>query len=155
MSTRATIHALLALLLILLACSGEVGGPPEDDAIQTALPMEVNGILDDRVSADDDALDWKYFQYEVQQDLYLLFFFDEPGVKVEMTLFTGAGNRVASLAHDPSNEFDLLQVPDLRQGRYYLQIEAESGASVYTIRSSAGEMPMLLGSGPNTEPRPE
>ena len=155
MSTSAKFSVLLALLLCIGSCGGEVGGPPEDDAIQTALPMEVHGILDDRISADDDALDWKYFQYEVQQDLYLLFFFDEPGVKVEMTLLTGAGNRVASISHDPSNEFDLLQAPDLRQGRYYLQIEADSGTSVYTIRSSAGEMPMLLGGGPNTEPRPE
>ena len=38
MSTSAKFSVLLALLLCIGSCGGEVGGPPEDDAIQTALP---------------------------------------------------------------------------------------------------------------------
>lgn len=149
-------RAWAALLGVVLAACGSDGmsGPP-DQEIQSALPMEVNGLLDDRVDANEDPVDWKFFQFDVTDNFFLLVFFDNPEVKAEITIYTGAGNRVASIMHDPQNEFDLLQVPDLREGRYYVSVEIADGASVYTMRSATGSMPMLADGGGNTEPRPE
>jgi len=149
--------AAAALLAVLLGGCGSDGGMvgPPDGEIQSALPMETNGLLDDRIDANEDPIDWKFFQFDVTDNFFLLVFFDNPDVKAEVALYTGAGNRVASTVHDSQNEFDLLQVPDLREGRYYVRIEVSQGVSVYTIRSAPGSMPMLGDGGGNTEPRPE
>lgn len=146
---------LLSMVLALASCGASMAiTGAKDQSIQTALPMEPNGLLDDRVDAEHDPVDWKFFQNEVTDSVFMMFFFDEAGVSADLTLFTGAGNRVASVRHDSSSEFDLLQVPDLRAGRYYVKIAIAKGASVYTIRSATGHMPML-GGAVNSEPRPE
>jgi hypothetical protein len=151
---RLPVIAPLAGLLALVACGG--GSAQVDDSkTPSALPMEVNGLLDDRIDADGDPVDWKYFQLETDQDVFLFFFFDDPDVKADLALFTGAVNRVASVPHQASAEYDLLQAPNLRAGKYYLRVKAASGASVYTIRSAGGDKPNLFQSGGNTEPRPE
>ena len=147
--------ALLLSVFSMSACgAGAVITGAKDHSIQTAQPMEPNGLLDDRVDAEHDPVDWKFFQNEVTDSVFMMFFFDNVGVSADLTLFTGAGNRVVSVRHDPSAEFDLLQVPDLREGRYYVKVAISKGASVYTIRSSTGHMPML-GGAVNSEPRPE
>jgi hypothetical protein len=156
MSRRAAFVALLLVVAIVPSCGGDTAaGGAADGEIQTALPMEQNGLLDDRIDADDDPEDWKFLQVDVQDDVFLLFFFDNPKIEAEVGLYTGAGNRVASTRHDAQNEFDLLQAPSLAEGRYYVKIEAASGSSVYTVRSATGQMPLLGGSEGSTEPRPE
>jgi len=148
--------ALLLAAALAASCGGEsaVGGPA-DSEIQTALPMEQNGIVDDRIDADEDPEDWKFLQIDVQDDVFLLFFFDNEKIAAEMALYTGAGNRLASVRHDGANEYDLIQVPSLAEGRYYVRVEASEGSSVYTIRSATGQMPLMGNSEGNTEPRPE
>ncbi len=156
MTARFASLALLAMAALASSCGGDTAvGGPADGEIQTALPMEPEGLLDDRIDADDDPEDWKFIQIDQQDDLFLLFFFDNPKVDAEMALYTGAGNRVASTRHDAANEYDLIQVPSLAEGRYYVRIEATSGGSVYTIRSAVGQMPLMNGGEGNTEPRPE
>jgi len=149
----------LALLPAVVAfapsCGDTSAAGAGDGEIQTALPMEPNGLLDDRVDADDDPDDWKFVQVDQQDDLFLLFFFDNPRIQAEVALYTGAGNRVVSTRHDAANEYDLLQAPSLAEGRYYVHVTASSGSSVYTIRSSMGQMPLMSSDGGNTEPRPE
>ncbi len=156
MSRRGPCLALLLAVAFVPACGGDTSaGGAADGEIQTALPMEQNGLLDDRIDADEDPEDWKFLQVDVQDDVFLLFFFDNPKLEAEVGLYTGAGNRVVSTRHDAQNEYDLLQAPSLAEGRYYVKIEASSGTSVYTVRSATGQMPMMGGSEGNTEPRPE
>jgi hypothetical protein len=154
LSARALTLSLFVSLSMLSCGPGAAYNGAKDHNIQTAQPMEQNGLLDDRLDAEHDPVDWKFFQNDVTDSIFMMFFFDEARVSAEMTLFTGAGNRVASVRHDPSAEFDLLQVPDLREGRYYVKLSVSKGATVYTIRSSTGHMPML-GGAVNSEPRPE
>jgi hypothetical protein len=152
---RLAVVVLTILGLGVSACgAGLAKTGAKDHSIQTAQPMEPNGLLDDRVDAEHDPVDWKFFQNEVIDSVFFMFFFDDSKVSAEMTLFTGAGNRVASVRHNPSVEFDLMQVPDRREGRYYLKVAIAKGASVYTIRSAVGHMP-ILGGAVNSEPRPE
>jgi hypothetical protein len=130
----------LALALVILTtgasgCGQAFNSASGDDAKRAgALGFGLNSPSDDRVSASQgDHTDWKSFEIEDDANVRLRIWWDEPGIEAHVTLVDERAKGIAEIIHEAGARYDELAPVGLAAGLYFIQVEADGGASVYTI----------------------
>lgn len=132
---------LLALWVCLAsACAPGFNTESGGDAKRSeAIEVPTDEPVDDRVSAKQgDHTDWKSFQLSTASAVTLRFWWDEPSVESTVQLRDEHGALLHEAVHHGELREDIFGPVNLDSGTYYLQIEARSGASVYTMRLDTG-----------------
>ena len=130
----------IALLGISALCSALACGTNssalagEDGSRAGATGLALDTLHDDRVSyVEGDHTDWKSFELLQDTEVELRVWWDSKAVAARVTLFDAKGVEIAELAHDVAREMDRSDIVSLAAGVYFLKIEADKGASVYTL----------------------
>lgn len=139
MRTR-LLFVLLSLATLLAACGPgfdeKTGG---DGTRGEAREVRVDAAIDDRVSAEQgDNTDWKKFELDDAAKVTVKFWWDEPGIKVSITLRDELGQKLTSMTHASGQREEALGPIKLKGGSYFLEIAAGGGASVYTFEVQTG-----------------
>lgn len=137
-----TPRILLAALLLAsaaLACKPKIP-PATGDETRSAASEIVPGITaDDKVSAKWDAVDWKRFAVNTPTPATVNVYWDDPTVDARVTVRDMFGGAVGEMDHAAGAPRDTLAGLSLREGTYFLQVEARSGSSVYTVELFLGD----------------
>ena len=131
---------LVPLVVALLGCgpgyNTDSGG---DERRSAAQEVSTDEPVDDRVdAAQGDHTDWKRFLLPTSASVTLRFWWDDPSVVATVQLRDEHGQLLHEAVHQGARAEDIFGPVDLSPGAYYLQIEATSGASVYTLRLDTG-----------------
>ncbi|MBL6975875.1 MAG: hypothetical protein ISR64_09110 [Deltaproteobacteria bacterium] len=132
---------LVALLMtpVAFACKPKIP-PATGDETRSAAGEIVPGITtDDKVSAKWDAVDWKRFAVNTPTPATVNVYWDNPGVKARITVRDMFGGPVAEMDHAVDAPRDTMSGLSLREGTYFLEIEAKGGSSVYTVELFLGD----------------
>lgn len=140
-------RTLLPLLALAFACGGaEKTGDETRSGADDILP----GLTwDDKVSSKADPVDWKRFRIDSPVPAVVVVHWDDPSIKARVALKDMFGAPAAEAKHVPDAPTDTLPEARLTEGTWFVEIEALSGASVYTLEVRLGG-PSGLG-----VPRPE
>jgi len=126
---------------ILLACGT---GPDErsggDAGRGDAKPAALDSLLYDRVGVDDgDSTDWKSFKLGEDAKVTINVWWDDPkAVGATIELRDMDAKSLVKLQHKPGQQSEKLGPTKLKEGTYFLRIQAGSGASVYSYEISTG-----------------
>jgi hypothetical protein len=128
------------LVVAVVACApgfnAESGG---DASRSSAVEIPTDEAVDDRVSADQgDHTDWKRFQLPTTSSVILRFWWDDPSVRTTVQVRDEHGKQLHQAVHEGEDREDVFGPVNLEPGVYYVQIEAQAGASVYTFRLDTG-----------------
>ena len=134
------------LALLFVACGT---GPDErsggDAGRGDAKPAAVDTLLYDRVGVDDgDSTDWKSFKLEEGAKVTINVWWDDPkGVGATIELRDMDAKSLVKLKHASGSKQEKLGPTKLKEGTYFLRIQATSGASVYSyeIVTGSGDSP--------------
>jgi len=111
----------------------------EDAKRAGSVEVTVGEPHDDRVSADEgDHSDWKSFFLEAGSQVTVRLHWDEDDVEARVVLRNPFGTVLFAATQDGGERVLELGPVDLARGEYFVQIEAEDGASVYTIEVDGG-----------------
>ncbi|MEC9071044.1 MAG: hypothetical protein VX938_01640, partial [Myxococcota bacterium] len=126
----------VTMLCLLSGCGVGYNTDSGGDARRSAAQdVNTDEPLDDRVSAKQgDHTDWKRFELPTSASLTLRFWWDDPSVRASVQLRDEHGSLLHEAVHQSSRAEEIFGPVDLGPGAYFLQIEAASGASVYTFR---------------------
>ena len=127
-------------LACLVGCGAAFNSQSGDDAKRAgAVEVTVGEPHDDRVSADEgDHSDWKSFFLEAEGRVTVRLHWDEDDVEARVVLRNPFGTVLFAASQDGGPRVLELGPLDLARGEYFVQIEAEDGASVYTIEVDGG-----------------
>ena len=141
--------ALLTLLLIGAACGPAFNSATGDDGKRAgSQEIQVGVPHDDRVSSKEgDHSDWKTFFLESGAQVTVAVHWDDPDIEARVVLRNPFGTVLFAGSQDGGERLLSLGPVDLARGEYFLQIEAESGQSVYTVE--------IEGGGPAASGRPD
>ncbi len=110
-----------------------------------AQPAALDTLLYDRVGVDDgDATDWKSFKLEEGAKVTINVWWDDPkGVGATIELRDMDAKSLVKLKHASGSKQEKLGPTKLKEGTYFLRIQATSGASVYSyeIVTGSGDSP--------------
>lgn len=111
----------------------------EDAMRGGAAELPLNQPSDDRVSASGgDSTDWKVFELPQASNVTVDVWWDNPTASVGLRLRGMGGGQARTLKHARGVRHESLGPIDLPAGKWFLQIEARSGASVYTLQVTTG-----------------
>ena len=130
-----------AMSVCLCGCGAAPDSDSGGDARRSeAREIQPNAWVDDRVSAaQGDNTDWKSFELPVSSGVTLVFWWDDPAVHTRVVLRDQHGRALHEAEHDGASREDRFGPVDLPEGLFFLQIEALSGASVYTMQVATGQ----------------
>jgi len=104
-----------------------------------AREVATDRAIDDRVSTDQgDNTDWKKFSLDSDSKVTVRFWWDEPAVKVNVTLRDELGVKLVSLNHARGQREEILGPVKLKEGAYFLEVATSDGESVYTFEIQTG-----------------
>ena len=110
------------------------GTPDPDGARAKAVKLGLDTPQDDRVSASDDATDWKVIELEDPTALQLKIYWDSPNdLKASVVLASQFGEVKARIQHNNGQREEVAGPMVLDDGTWFLRIHVEEGASVYTL----------------------
>ena len=126
---------LLSGLLWVTGCGIIPQGEPDPDGARAkAVKISLDAPHDDRVSASDDATDWKVIELEDPTALQLKIYWDSPnGLKASVVLASQFGDVKARIRHNDGQREEVAGPMVLDDGTWFLRIQVEEGASVYTL----------------------
>lgn len=134
--------AFLATLVLTAACGIEPnensGG---DEKRGTAKKMALGVPIHDRVAkGEGDATDWKIFQVPVYETIMTVnAWWDNPDVVATITVRDQFGGQMYKLSHQLNQRKESWGNIRVREGSYYLEIDSDSGSSVYTLEIELDE----------------
>ena len=139
----------LPLAVLLVSCGPKEAAQTGDETRSAAGEVRPGTTVDDKVSSSNDPVDWKRFDVERKTDALITIYWDNPKIQAEVNLRDMFGNPVASATHASGATKDQIST-NLKDGTWFLEIKAKSGASVYTLE-------VILGgeTTSNGVPRPE
>lgn len=128
------------VLLGLTGCGGTLNSQSGEDAKRAgAVEVKVGQAHDDRVSAEEgDHSDWKSFFLEAGSQVTVRVHWDDEDVEARVVLRNPFGTVLFAASQDGGPRVLELGPVDLARGEYFVQIEAEDGASVYTLEVDGG-----------------
>lgn len=128
------------VLLSLTGCAAALNSQGGEDAKRAgAVEVKVGQPHDDRVSADQgDHSDWKSFFLEAESQVTVRVHWDDEDVEARVVLRNPFGTVLFAASQDGGPRVLELGPVDLARGEYFVQIEAEDGASVYTLEVDGG-----------------
>jgi hypothetical protein len=105
-----------------------------------AQPAQLDTLLYDRVSVDDgDSTDWKSFKLEEGGKVTVNVWWDDPkAVGASVELRDMDAKSLVKLKHKGGVQQERLGPVKLKEGTYFLRIQASSGGSVYSYEISTG-----------------
>jgi len=104
-----------------------------------AVEIPLDEPVDDRVSASQgDSTDWKVFELPQPAKVTIDVWWDNPEARLALRLRGMGGGQARSLKHTRGVRHESLGPIELPAGKWFLQIEAHSGASVYTLEVTTG-----------------
>lgn len=110
-----------------------------------AKPAALDTLLYDRVGVDDgDSTDWKSFKLEEGAKVTINVWWDDPkAIGANIELRDMDAKSLVKLKHAKGSKQEKLGPTKLKEGTYFLRIQASSGASVYSyeIVTGSGESP--------------
>lgn len=120
-----------------------------------AVEIQLGAIVDDKVSSlTGDNTDWKRFNIESDNTpLKINIYWDNLKVKAKLALRDIFGGEIKFIEHTEGSPKDSIEGISLKEGTYFIEIEAKENESVYSIEVLAGEE-MIEGGGYGI-PRPE
>jgi len=130
-----------SLTLVLGACGT---GPDErsggDAGRGDAKAAAVDTLLYDRVGVEDgDSTDWKSFKLAEDAKVTINIWWDDPkGVGATLELRDMDAKSLVKLKHKGGQQQEKIGPTKLKEGTYFLRIQADSGASVYSYEISTG-----------------
>jgi hypothetical protein len=139
------------LMTVLLALSG--CGPGFDEASGKdglrggSAEAAVDTYLDDRVSASEgDHSDWRVFELEQPSAVTVEIWWDNPDAGGNLLLRGRSSGSSKTFEHKKGQRSESMGPFDLAEGKWYVRVQSDSGASGYTIRivtgtSSGGGLP--------------
>ena len=135
--SRWTRLALTATALTALAACGpgfdESSGKDAMRGDATEIPMDT--AVDDRVSAEQgDHTDWKVFELAQGTIVKVNIWWDDPDVEAHVRLRGMGGGAQRTLKHVSGKKAESLGPIELQAGKWFLEIQAQGGASVYTLQ---------------------
>jgi hypothetical protein len=140
---------LLTVGLAAAACGPKATGRTGDETRSGATDIRPGTTFDDKVSSNDDPVDWKRFVVAERSPAALTVHWDNPPVQATVTLRDGYGGALQQARHAPGTALDRLDAT-LADGTYFVEIRATRGASVYTVELVLGNRTDSYG-----VPRPE
>ena len=134
---RWTRIAIAAVTLTALAGCGpgfdESSG--KDSMRGDATEIAIDAPVDDRVSADQgDHTDWKVFELAQATIVKVQIWWDNPDVEGHLRLRGMGAGAQQTLKHKPGQKTETLGPIELDAGKWFLEIQAKGGASVYTLQ---------------------
>ncbi|NOZ02344.1 MAG: hypothetical protein GXP54_10705 [Deltaproteobacteria bacterium] len=133
------LYAVIFLAPIVMSCKPKIPPATGDETRSAAVEMVPGITTDDKVSAKWDAVDWKRFNVDSPTPATVNVYWDDSSVGAKITLRDMFGGAVAEVDHAEGAKKDSLSGISLKQGTYFLEIEATSGASVYTVELFLGD----------------
>lgn len=134
---RSTRTAIIAMTLTALAgCGPGFDENSGKDAMRgEAMEIPLDAPVDDRVSADQgDHTDWKLFELPQATVVQVKIWWDDPGVEGHVMLRGMAAGAERVLKHASGRKAETLGPIELPAGKWFLEIQATGGASVYTLQ---------------------
>lgn len=140
------------VVFLTVTCKPKIPPAIGDETRSAAQVINPGVTVDDKVSAKWDAVDWKRFAVNSPTPATVKFHWDDPSIQARVTLRDMFGGAVADADHSKAAPTDTLTAAALKEGTYFLEIEADKGSSVYTVELLLGD-PGAGGS--HGVPRPE
>lgn len=140
-------HLVFFLVVAMLpaGCRVPEGESTGDEARSGAVEIRPGVLQDDHVAARGDPVDFKRFQVGQVTPCTINVYWDNPAVAARLVLRDMFGGTVAEVAHAKGAGKDTLGPVALKDGTFFLEVEATSGASVYTVELFLGD-PETMGS---------
>ncbi len=133
------------LLAFAAACRPPEGETTGDEARSGAVEIRPGVLHDDKVAARGDPVDFKRFQVGQVTPCTINVYWDNPAIAAHLVLRDMFGGTVAEVTHAKGVGKDTLGPVSLKDGTFFLEIAAKSGASVYTVELFLGD-PETMGS---------
>ena len=127
--------SLLLVFTVVAGCGPGFNAASGEDARRGgAVACAVNTLMYDRVSeSQGDDTDWKTFELVADANVRIRIWWDDPEVEAMVTLYNQRARMIAEILHEEDVHMDELEPIGLDAGTYFLRIEAEDGASVYSL----------------------
>ncbi len=136
---------LLAVAMLPAGCRVPEGEATGDEARSGAVEIRSGVLQDDKVAARGDPVDFKRFQVGQVTPCTINIYWDNPALAARLVLRDMFGGTVAEVAHVKGSAKDTVGPVTLKDGTFFLEIAAKSGASVYTVEMFLGD-PETVGS---------
>jgi len=133
------------LIAVLGACRTPEGEATGDEVRSAAIEIVPGSIVDDKVAARGDPVDFKRFQVGPLTPCTINVYWDNPAIDAHLSLRDQFGGLVAELAHANGAPKDTIGPIPLKDGTFFLEITAKKGASVYSVELFLGD-PETMGS---------
>lgn len=150
--------ALSVGVMLLAGCGpGPDGNSGGDEDRAKAAEIALATVVDGRVSpGDGDATDWFRVRLDAPGSYTVSIYWDTRDVEATVSAFDTFGNELGSVTHAPGAPVDYLPV-SCDGEHLFFRIQAEEGASVYSVEILQGQVAPAGGGGsrPYTDPRPE
>ena len=148
-------RSLLSTLSFVAVCASAVACGPAmdeksgDDAKRGgATEIKVDAPFDDRVSAwQGDNTDWKTFELAQRARVLVKVWWDNPEIEATVVVRGMSAKPAKLLKHTRGTRSETIGPVDLDEGKWFIQVRASDGASVYTMEVSTGRAPKGKGGG--------
>lgn len=129
----------LVLVVFVFGCSGAKESEKTGDETRSgSVPIQPGTTFDDKVAEKDDPVDWKRFEVEEKTPAQISVYWDNPKIKAKIILRDWTAGPVSEVIHQTDAEKDTISTI-LKDGTYFLEIQALKGASVYTVELILGD----------------
>lgn len=136
---------LLFFLWGVSSCRTPEGETTGDEARSGAVEIRPGVLQDDQVSARGDPVDFKRFHVGQVTPCIINVYWDNPQIVARLVLRDMFGGVVSEVSHAKGAGKDTIGPVTLKDGTFFLEVEARSGTSVYTVELFLGD-PESVGS---------